>query len=140
VERLGDNGAVKALVISPDEDVREHLRVALQSAERRIGGRWEYLEASDGLAGLRVAWRELPDVVVADEIASRAGAFAVARDLRGAVEPFPGAIVIVLARPEDAWLARWSGADAWIQRPIDPFALADAVVEAVERRNPQEVG
>jgi DNA-binding response OmpR family regulator len=78
-------------------------------------------------------------VVVADEIASRAGGFAVAKDLRGAPEPFPGAIVIVLARHEDAWLARWSGADAWIERPIDPFALADAVVEAVERRHPQEV-
>jgi DNA-binding response OmpR family regulator len=140
MDRLGDNDHVKALVISPDDEVRRHLRVALQSAERRTGGTWRYLEASDGLAGLRVAWRELPDVVVADEIASRAGAFAVAKDLRGAAEPFPGAIVIVLARPEDAWLARWSGADAWIERPIDPFALADAVVEAVERRHPQEVG
>jgi DNA-binding response OmpR family regulator len=137
--RLGDNGPVKALVISPDEDVRNHLRVALQSAERRTEGTWQYFEASDGLAGLRVAWRELPDVVVADEIASRAGGFAVAKDLRGAAEPFPGAIVIVLARHEDAWLARWSGADAWIERPIDPFALADVVVEAVERRHPQEV-
>lgn len=139
MERLGDNGPVKALVISPDEEVRQHLRVALQSAERRTGGGWEYLEAPDGLAGMRVAWRELPDVVVADEIASRAGAFAVAKELRGAARPFPGAIVIVLARPEDAWLAEWSGADAWIDRPIDPFALADAVVEALERRNPQEV-
>jgi DNA-binding response OmpR family regulator len=139
MDRLGDNDPVKALVISPDEDVRNHLRIALQSAERRTGGTWQYLEASDGVAGLRVAWRELPDVVVADEIASRAGAFAVAKDLRGATEPFPGAIVIVLARHEDAWLARWSGADAWIERPIDPFALADAVVEAVERRHPQEV-
>jgi DNA-binding response OmpR family regulator len=131
---------VKALVISPDEEVRRHLRIALQSAERQTGGTWQYLEASDGIAGLRIAWRELPDVVVADEIASRAGAFAVAKDLRGAAEPFPGAIVIVLARREDAWLAKWSGADAWIERPIDPFALADAVVEAVTRRHPQEVG
>jgi DNA-binding response OmpR family regulator len=131
---------VKALVISPDEEVRQHLRIALQSAERRTGGSWRYLEASDGIAGLRTAWRELPDVVVVDEIASRAGAFAVAKDLRGAQEPFPGAIVIVLARREDAWLARWAGADAWIERPIDPFALADAVVEAVARRHPQEVG
>lgn len=139
MDRLGDNDAVKALVISPDEDVRQHLRIALQSAERRTGGSWEYLEASDGLAGLRVAWKERPDVVVADEIASRAGGFAVAKDLRGATVPFPGAIVIVLARPEDAWLARWSGADAWIERPVDPFALADIVVEAVERRHPQEV-
>jgi DNA-binding response OmpR family regulator len=130
---------VKALVISPDEETRQHLRIALQSAERRTGGAWQYLEASDGLAGLRVAWRELPDVVVVDEIASRAGAFAVAKDLRGAVEPFPGAIIIVLARREDAWLARWAGADAWFERPIDPFALADGVVEAVTRRHPQEV-
>jgi DNA-binding response OmpR family regulator len=139
MDGLGDNDAVKALVISPDEEVRQYLRIALQSAERRTGGSWEYLEASDGLAGLRVAWRERPDVVVADEIASRAGGFAVAKDLRGAPVPFPGAIVIVLARPEDAWLARWSGADAWIERPVDPFALADTVVEAVERRYPQEV-
>ena len=130
---------MKALVISPDPEVRQHLRIALQSAERSSGGTWQYLEAADGLAGLRTAWRELPDVVVADEIASRAGAFAVAKDLRGAPEPFPGAIVILLARREDAWLARWAGADAWIERPIDPFALADAVVEAVARRHPQEV-
>jgi DNA-binding response OmpR family regulator len=139
MDLLGDNDAVKALVISPDEEVRQHLRIALQSAERRTGGTWQYLEASDGLAGLRVAWRERPDIVVADEIASRAGGFAVAKDLRGASVPFPGAIVIVLARPEDAWLAQWSGADAWIERPIDPFVLADAVVDAVERRHPQEV-
>jgi DNA-binding response OmpR family regulator len=131
---------VKALVISPDEDVRQHLRIALQSAERRTGGTWQYLEATDGLAGIRVVWRLMPDVVVVDEIASRAGGFAVAKDLRGAAQPFPGAIVIVLARPEDAWLARWAGADAWIDRPIDPFLLADAVVEAVGRRYPQEVG
>jgi DNA-binding response OmpR family regulator len=131
---------VKALVISPDQEVRDHLRIALASAERRLGRSWEYVEASDGLAGLRIAWRERPEVVIADEIASRAGAFALTKDLRGAAEPFPGVIVIVLARREDAWLARWAGADAWIERPIDPFALADAVADAIERRHPQEVG
>jgi DNA-binding response OmpR family regulator len=131
---------VKALVISPDEEVRDHLRIALASAERRLGRSWEYLEASDGLAGLRIAWRERPEVVIADEIASRAGAFALTKDLRGAPEPFPGVIVILLARREDAWLARWAGADAWIERPIDPFALADTVADAIERRHPQEVG
>ena len=122
---------MKALVISPDPELRDQLKVALRSAERRMGKPWEYLEARDGVSGLAIAWRERPDVVVADEIASRAGAFAVARDLRGALEPYAGAIVIVLARPQDAWLARWSGADAWLDRPVDPFALADAVLEHV---------
>jgi DNA-binding response OmpR family regulator len=125
---------MKALVISADPTLRELLRVALRSAERRTGGTWEYLEASNGVRGIRVAWRERPDVVVADEIASGAGAFAVAKDLRGATEPFPGAVIIVLARGLDDWLARWSGADAWLTRPVDPFLLSDTVVRLVEER------
>jgi DNA-binding response OmpR family regulator len=126
---------VKALVISADPALRRQLRVALGTVERRTGERWVFLEAPNGLVGLKLAWQEVPDVVVADEIASGAGAFAVARDLRGAVEPFPGAIVLVLARRQDTWLAEWSGADAWLTKPVDPFALADAVVEQVDRRS-----
>jgi DNA-binding response OmpR family regulator len=122
---------VKALLISPDPELRAILRVALGTGERRGGEGWEYLEARDGLEGLRLAWRELPAVVVADEIASGAGAFAVAKDLRGAERPFPGAVVIILARPQDSWLAKWSGADAWFTRPVDPFALSDTVIELV---------
>jgi DNA-binding response OmpR family regulator len=125
---------VRALLISADPALREQLRVAVGSVERRTGERWEYLEAPNGIVGLKIAWRVEPDVVVADEIASGAGAFAVAKDLRGAAEPFPGAIVLILARRQDAWLARWSGADAWLVKPVDPFALADAVTEQVERR------
>jgi DNA-binding response OmpR family regulator len=66
-------------------------------------------------------------VVVADEIASRAGGFAVALDLKGAVPPFPGIVVILLDRPQDRWLARWSGADAWFDKPVNPFELAETV-------------
>jgi DNA-binding response OmpR family regulator len=127
--------AVRALVISADPALREQLRVALGTADRRTGERWEYLEAPNGLVGLKLAWRMLPDLVVADEIASGAGGFAVAKDLRGAADPFPGAIVLVLARRQDVWLAQWSGADAWVTKPVDPFALADTVIEQVERRS-----
>ncbi|HZA60574.1 MAG TPA: hypothetical protein VE754_02695 [Actinomycetota bacterium] len=129
---------MKALVISPDENVRRQLRVALSAVSRRGGPPWEFVDASDGVEGIRLAWRERPDLVVADEIASRAGAFAVAKDLKGATQPFPGAVIIVLAREQDVWLARWSGADAWVTRPLDPFALADTVGELVGAS--QEVG
>jgi DNA-binding response OmpR family regulator len=124
---------MKALLISPDPQVRENLRVTLGALGREGGRPWRYLEAADGLEGIRVAWRERPDLVVADEIASRAGAFAVVKDLKGATEPFPGVVVVVLARRQDEWLARWSGADAWFVKPVDPFALADTVTSLLQR-------
>ncbi|MGH2674573.1 MAG: hypothetical protein ACRDKA_13090 [Actinomycetota bacterium] len=124
---------MKALVISPDPDLRRQLRTAIGGLQRRTGEPWSFLEAENGLEGLRTAWRELPELVVADEIASGAGAFAVAKDLTGAAEPFPGAVVVVLARAQDEWLAKWSGADAWFVKPVDPFALADTAAELVER-------
>jgi DNA-binding response OmpR family regulator len=127
---------VKALLISPDPALREQLRVAVRSTERRSGKSWESLEASDGIQGIKTAWRERPDLVVADEISSGAGAFAVAKELKGAEKPFPGAVILVLARKQDEWLARWSGADAWVCKPVDPFLLADKVTEVLGGRLP----
>ncbi len=87
----------------------------------------EFIEARDGVSGIALAWSDDPDVVVADEITSRAGAFALAKDLTGADPPHRAKIVVLLERPQDAWLASWSGADAWFAKPVNPFELADAV-------------
>jgi DNA-binding response OmpR family regulator len=122
---------VRVLLVSPDPASRDLMRVAVGSIERRLGERLEFLDAKDGEQGARIGLRENPDAVVADEIASRAGAFSLARDLRGAQAPYRGPIVIVLERRHDDWLARWSGADAWFVKPIDPFALADTLVELI---------
>jgi DNA-binding response OmpR family regulator len=126
--------AVKVLLTSADPRARELMALAVRAIGRTLGEPIEFLEASDGVRGIRLAWRERPEVVVADEISSRAGAFALARDLRGATEPYPGVIVVLLDRPHDAWLAKWSGADAWFIKPVDPFALADRLVELVLAR------
>ncbi len=112
------------------------MRVAVAGIERRLGARLEFLEAADGVAGLRLAWREQPDAIVAEEIASRMGAFALAKDLRGAEQPYTGAIVILLDRRQDVWLAKWSGADAWFVKPVDPFALADRLLGLVKAGEP----
>ncbi len=120
---------VKVLVVAASSETRELLSLAIRSIERRVGEPVAFVEARDGEVGARVAWRDRPDVVVADEIASRAGAFHLAKELRGAQEPFQGGVVIILDRPQDAWLAKWSGADAWLVKPVDPFELADRIVE-----------
>jgi DNA-binding response OmpR family regulator len=129
---------VRVLLVSPDANARDLMRVAVGSLERRLGEPVSFLDALDGELGAKVGLRERPDAVVADEIASRAGAFSMAKDLRGAPNPYLGPIVIILERKHDAWLARWSGADAWFVRPVDPFELADRLVELIRSRGQQK--
>jgi DNA-binding response OmpR family regulator len=118
---------VKVLLVSADPATRQQMGITMHGIERAHGEPVELIHATDGVQGIRLAWKHLPAVVVADEITSRAGAFALARDLKGASVPFPGTVVILLERSQDTWLARWSGADAWFVKPVDPFELADAV-------------
>jgi len=40
----------------------------------------------------------------------------------------------VVGRPQDAWLATWSRADAVVPMPIDPKVLADAAAGLLRRR------
>jgi DNA-binding response OmpR family regulator len=126
---------VDVLLVSPDPRSRELMALAVRSIERALGTELRFRAAANGELGIRAALRDRPEVVVADEIASRAGAFALTKELREATaEPFAGVIVILLERKHDAWLARWSGADAWFVKPVDPFALAERVLELVTQK------
>ena len=126
------------LLVSPDPESRAMMRLVVRSIERAVGSPLRFLEATDGEEGARVGLRARPDAIVADEIASRAGAFALARAVRGDPDAYRGAIVILLERRQDEWLARWSGADAWFVKPVDPFEVADRLVELLERRTEKE--
>jgi DNA-binding response OmpR family regulator len=123
--------AVEVLLVSPDPASRELMALAVRSIERRLDTTLTFRAAANGELGIRAALRERPEIVVADEIASRAGAFALAKALRDDPEVFTGVIVILLERKHDTWLARWSGADAWFVKPADPFEVADRVLELV---------
>ena len=122
---------MKILLISSDPKVRDAMAVITRSVKRSIGAEPEFIEARDGVRGLKLAWRHLPEVVVADEIASRAGAFAVARELKQSDPPFRGRVIIFLDRRQDEWLARWSGADAWFVKPVNPFEIAETMTRFV---------
>lgn len=122
------------LLVSPDPASRALMALAMRSVERALGTELRFRAAANGELGIRAALRDRPDVVVADEIASRAGAFALAKALRDDTDPYTGVIMILLERSHDAWLARWSGADAWFVRPVDPFELADRLLELVSEK------
>lgn len=110
------------------------MALAVRSIERRLGSEIVFRSAKNGELGTIAALRDRPDMVIADQIASREGAFSLAKTLRDAADPYTGLIFILLERKHDAWLAKWSGADAWFVKPVDPFEIADRSLELV----PQE--
>ena len=126
---------MEVLLVSPDPDTRELMALVVRSIERRSEGQMRFRAARDGDLGLRAARRDRPAIIVADEIASRAGAFALTRSLRDDADPYTGVVLILLERSQDAWLAAWSGADAWFVKPVDPFEVADRLWELVEERS-----
>ena len=130
----GSIAAVEVLLVSPDERTRDMMALSVRSIERRSRSDLRFRAARNGDLGVRAALRDRPDVIVADEIASRAGAFSLARTLRDDAEPYTGVIVILLDRVHDTWLAKWSGADAWFVKPVDPFELADRLLELVTEK------
>jgi DNA-binding response OmpR family regulator len=125
---------VDVLLVSPDPASRELMALAVRSIERRIGEELRFRAARNGDLGTRAALRDRPEIIVADEIASRAGAFSLTKTLRDQADPYTGVIVILLERKHDEWLAKWSGADAWFVKPVDPFEIADRLLDLVTEK------
>ncbi|WP_380168617.1 hypothetical protein [Jannaschia sp. R86511] len=73
------------------------------------------------------------DVIVLDGEAAPAGGLGVCRQLKDEIFDCPPVLVLT-GRPQDAWLAAWSRAEAAVPHPLDPRAVADAVASLARRR------
>lgn len=76
------------------------------------------------------------DIVIADNDTSPSGGFFLSREMKARVRvgrSLPP-VVLLVAREQDDYLARWAEADAWVLKPVDSFDLAEAVNALVERR------
>jgi DNA-binding response OmpR family regulator len=109
---------MKILVVSEDPRMLDWVRTS-------VGSDAEYLFAANGLDALRLAVADRPDIVIADETTEPFGAFGLSRELKMLADP--PRVIVILDRAQDRWLAKWSGADRWFVRPVDPFELAEGV-------------
>ena len=73
------------------------------------------------------------DVLVLDGEAAPAGGMGLCRQLKEEIFECPP-ILVLTGRPQDAWLATWSRADAAVPHPLDPRALAEAITVLARRR------
>ena len=73
------------------------------------------------------------DLLVLDGEASPAGGMGICKQLKDEIYACPPVLVLI-GRPQDAWLATWSRADFAVPFPLDPVAVAEAVALLARRR------
>lgn len=70
------------------------------------------------------------DLAILDGEAAPTGGLGLAKQLKDEVTDCPP-IVVLTGRPDDAWLATWSRAEAAVPHPIDPIRLGEAVTDVL---------
>lgn len=124
---------VRTLVYSDDIDTREAVTLALGTRPHPDLPAFEYVEVATEPAVIQAMDRGGIEVAILDGEAAPAGGLGIARQLKDEIYRCPPLLVLT-GRPQDAWLATWSRADAAVPHPIDPLRLAEVVIELVRAR------
>jgi CheY-like chemotaxis protein len=114
------------LVYSDDRNTREQVRLAAGSRPASDVPSVEYVECATLPAALKLLEERTIDVCVLDGESAPAGGMGVCRQIKDEIFGCPP-VLLLIGRPQDAWLATWSRADAAVSHPVDPVAFADAL-------------
>lgn len=129
-----DARPVRVLIYSDDSNVRQKVRLAIGRRPARDLGPFEFVECATAPAAIREADAGGLDVLILDGEAVPTGGMGLARQLKDEIFRCPP-ILVLTGRPQDAWLAAWSRADAALPHPLDPMAVAKTTVELARRRS-----
>ena len=124
---------LKVLVYSDDADVRNEVMLALGPRPHPDLPRLEYLEVATEPVVIGHLDTGTIDLAILDGEAVPAGGIGIARQLKDEIYNCPP-ILVLTGRPQDAWLATWSRAEAAVPHPLDPMQLADAVIRLLRER------
>lgn len=128
-----DPPALTVLVYSEDAAVRQGIRLAVGRRLAPDLGRIEYVEVDAGEAAVAAVEAGGIDLCVLDGESWPVGGMGISRQLKNEIIDCPPVLVAV-GRRDDAWLATWSLADAVLQHPLDPVAVADTVARLLRDR------
>jgi DNA-binding response OmpR family regulator len=121
------------LVYSDDANTREQVRLAVGRRPAADLPPVQYVECATMPAVLTELERGGIDLCVLDGEANPAGGMGVCRQIKDEIFHCPPVLVLI-GRPQDAWLATWSRADAAITHPLDPVALTEALTHLLRPR------
>jgi DNA-binding response OmpR family regulator len=118
---------LRILVYSDDVDTRSQVILALGRRPHPDLPEAEYVEVATEPVVLQQMDSGAIDLAILDGEATPAGGMGIAKQMKDEIFRCPP-ILVLTGRPQDAWLATWSRADAAVPHPIDPLQLAEAVV------------
>ncbi|WP_273654508.1 hypothetical protein [Cellulomonas fimi] len=123
----------RILLYSDDVDTRADVRLAVGRRLGRGEPDIDWVEVATADAVISTTEAGGVDLLVLDGEADKVGGMGLGRQLKDEIYRCPP-VLLLTGRPQDAWLASWSHADAVVSRPLDPEQLHDAVAALVGGR------
>lgn len=119
--------ALRILVYSNNAKTREDVMRALGKQLHPDLPELSYVEVATGPMVVRQMDAGDIDLAILDGEATPTGGMGIAKQLKDELTVCPP-IVVLTGRPDDAWLASWSRAEAAVPHPIDPIVLDRTVL------------
>jgi DNA-binding response OmpR family regulator len=121
------------LVYSDDATVRAAVRTALGRRPAADLPRVEYVETATEPMVIRKLEEGGIDLAILDGEAVPSGGMGIAKRMKTEIYS-PPPVLLLLGRPQDAWLATWSQAEAVVPHPLDPVVLAETAAALLRPR------
>jgi len=126
---------LRVLVYSDDVNTRQQVMLALGSRPHPDLPELEYVEVATEPVVMSNMDAGHIDLAILDGEAVPAGGLGIAKQLKDEIYDCPPVLVLT-GRPQDAWLATWSRAEAACPHPLDPVQLAESVISLLRSRVP----
>ncbi|WP_405890812.1 hypothetical protein OG427_28280 [Streptomyces sp. NBC_00133] len=121
------------LVYSDNANTREQVRLAAGRRPAPDVPPVEFVECATLPAVLKQLDEGGIDACVLDGETVPAGGMGVCRQIKDEIFNCPP-VLLLIGRPQDAWLATWSRAEAAVTLPVDPVEFADALAGLLRAR------
>ena len=136
---MSDSKPLRVLVYSDDVTTRQQVILALGRRPHPDLPEVTYVEVATEPVVIQNMDAGGIDLAILDGEAVPAGGMGIAKQLKDEIYLCPP-IVVLTGRPQDAWLATWSRAEAAVPHPLDPIQLSEAVVSLLRSRVPARSG
>lgn len=118
---------LQILVYSDNVQTRERVMQALGKRLHPDLPELHYVEVATGPMVIRTMDKGGIDLAILDGEATPTGGMGIAKQLKDELDACPP-ILVLTGRPDDAWLASWSRAEAAVAHPLDPIVLGRTVL------------